>query len=101
VENAEDYDFHSLRHTFITAVVKSGCSVKVAQELARHADPKLTLNVCSHLTVHDLAEGLDGLSHNLPTPCVSAGLTQTDGNTTISSPGVPQTVPGGQADQIP
>jgi integrase len=66
VENAADFDFHSLRHSYITAVVKSGCSVKVAQELARHADPKLTLNVYSHLTVHDLAAGLDGLSHGVP-----------------------------------
>jgi site-specific recombinase XerD len=63
IENAALYDFHSLRHSYITAVVKSGCTVKVAQELARHADPKLTLNVYSHLTIHDLAEGLEGLSH--------------------------------------
>jgi integrase len=62
VANAADYDFHCLRHTYITSVVKSGCSVKVAQELARHADPKLTLGVYSHLTVHDLLAGLDGLA---------------------------------------
>jgi integrase len=96
VENAADYDFHSLRHTYITAVVKSGCSVKVAQELARHADPKLTLNTYSHLTIHDLAEGLSGLAHKLPTIGVSAGLTGTDGGSSISSPGLTQTVPGGQ-----
>jgi integrase len=65
VANAADYDFHCLRHTYITSVVKSGCPVKVAQELARHADPKLTMGVYSHLTVHDLLAGLDGLA---PTP---------------------------------
>jgi site-specific recombinase XerD len=37
-------DFHALRHSYITMLVKSGASVKVCQELARHADPKLTMN---------------------------------------------------------
>ncbi len=54
-------DFHALRHTFITHVVKSGASVKVCQELARHSDPKLTMNVYTHLTLHDRAKALDGL----------------------------------------
>jgi integrase len=96
VENAEDYDFHSLRHTYITGVIKSGCSVKVAQELARHGDPKLTLNVYSHLTVHDLTQGLEFLAHNLPTLGVSEGLTGTYAESSISSPGLTQTDPSGQ-----
>ena len=54
-------DFHALRHTFITNVVKSGASVKVCQELARHSDPKLTLGVYTHLTVNDRAAALAGL----------------------------------------
>ena len=54
-------DFHALRHTFITNVVKSGASVKVCQELARHSDPKLTLGVYTHLTVNDRAAALDAL----------------------------------------
>ena len=54
-------DFHALRHTFITNVVRSGASVKVCQELARHSDPKLTLGVYTHLQVADKTKGLDGL----------------------------------------
>jgi hypothetical protein len=98
VAESEFYDFHSLRHTYITAVVKSGCSVKVAQELARHSDPKLTLNVYSHLTVHDLTEGLEGLSHShaIPSSLVSSGLTGTDDTPVISSPGGTQADPNGQ-----
>ena len=42
-------------------LVKSGASVKEAQELARHSDPKLTMNVCTKLGVHDLAGALDRL----------------------------------------
>ena len=54
-------DFHALRHTYITNVVKSGASVKVCQELARHSDPKLTLGVYTHLSVHDRAAGVRAL----------------------------------------
>jgi len=52
-------DFHALRATFITMLVKSGASVKEAQDLARHSDPKLTMNVYTRLGVHDLAGALD------------------------------------------
>ena len=54
-------DFHALRTTFITMLVKSGASMRVAQELARHSDPKLTMNVYSKLGVHDLSGALDRL----------------------------------------
>jgi integrase len=54
-------DFHALRATYITLLVKSGASVKVVQELARHSDPKLTLNIYSKLGIHDYAGALRGL----------------------------------------
>ncbi len=54
-------DFHSLRATFITLIVKGGVSVKVAQELARHSDPRLTLNTYTRLGIHDLDAALDVL----------------------------------------
>jgi integrase len=54
-------DFHALRATYITALVKGGASVKVAQQLARHSDPKLTLNVYTSLGIHDLSGALDAL----------------------------------------
>lgn len=63
-------DFHSLRHTFVSNVVRSGASVKVCQELARHSDPKLTLGVYTHLAVHDKSKGLAGLP--------SLGTTESD-----------------------
>jgi site-specific recombinase XerD len=46
---------HSIRHGYITALAKSGVSIKTLQTLARHSDPKLTLNVYSHVTMHDTA----------------------------------------------
>jgi len=54
-------DFHALRHTFITRLVKSNASVKVCQELARHSDPKLTLGVYSHVGLADTGAALDNL----------------------------------------
>jgi len=54
-------DFHALRATYITLLVKGGASVKVCQQLARHSDPKSTLKVYTKLGVHDLAGALDGL----------------------------------------
>ena len=54
-------DFHSLRVSYITLLVKSGASVKVAQELARHSTPVLTLGVYTKLGIHDLAGALGAL----------------------------------------
>jgi Phage integrase family len=51
-------DFHALRHTFITNMVKSGVSPKAAQSLARHSTIDLTMNVYTSLTMHDQASAL-------------------------------------------
>ena len=62
VDDAGRYaDFHALRHTFITRLVKSNASVKVCQELARHSDPKLTFAVYSHVGMADTSRALDNL----------------------------------------
>ncbi len=54
-------DFHSLRHTYISRIVQSGASVKVAQELARHSTPTLTIGRYAHTRLHDLTTALDAL----------------------------------------
>jgi hypothetical protein len=54
-------DMHSLRHGYITTLAKAGTPLKTLQTLARHSDPKLTLNVYSHLTLIDTASALDAL----------------------------------------
>ena len=65
-------DFHALRATYITALVKGGASVKVAQELARHSDPKLTMNTYTKLGIHDLAGALDALPGEADQPATLA-----------------------------
>src|SRR5436305_13602476 len=62
VDESKRYaDFHALRHTFITNMVKSGVSPKAAQSLARHSTIDLTMNVYTSLTVHDQASALASL----------------------------------------
>ena len=54
-------DFHAMRHTYISGIVAGGASVKTAQELARHSDPRLTIGRYSHARLHDLQRALDAL----------------------------------------
>ena len=53
-------DFHATRHTYITDIVASGASVKVAQELARHSTPQLTIGRYAHTNGEELQRALDG-----------------------------------------
>ena len=54
-------DFHALRHTYISRLVRSGANVKVAQELARHSTPTLTLGRYAHVKLVDQTRALDAL----------------------------------------
>ncbi len=86
-------DFHALRSTYITMLVKGGASVKEAQQLARHSDPKLTMNVYTKLSVHDLVSALDGLPAMGPTTAAPQSLRATgtyDSSPTKDPPQIPQ-----------
>jgi len=54
-------DFHALRHTYISRLVRSGANIKVAQELARHSTPTLTLGRYAHVQLVDQTRALDAL----------------------------------------
>jgi integrase len=54
-------DFHSLRHSFIALLDKSGATLKEAMQLARHSDPKLTMAVYGRSGLHDLAAAVERL----------------------------------------
>ena len=54
-------DFHALRHTYISRLVASGANIKVAQELARHSTPTLTLGRYAHVQLLDRTRALDAL----------------------------------------
>jgi integrase len=54
-------DVHALRHSYVSRLARSGIHPKLAQELARHSDIRLTMNVYTHARLHDLAGAVDGL----------------------------------------
>jgi integrase/recombinase XerC len=54
-------DFHALRHSYISRLAQSGIAPKLAQELARHSDTRLTMNRYAHVGLYDLATAVDSL----------------------------------------
>ncbi|MCA9170990.1 MAG: tyrosine-type recombinase/integrase [Planctomycetales bacterium] len=54
-------DFHAARHTFITNLSRSGVYPKTAQDLARHSDIRLTMNVYSHTDLSEQAKAVGRL----------------------------------------
>ncbi len=60
------FDFHALRHHYISRVVQSGASVKVCQELARHSTPVLTLGRYAHVRLADLRKALPTVPTGAP-----------------------------------
>ncbi len=59
--NGRYADFHALRHTFITNLIRSGVQPKVAQGLARHGTIGLTMDRYAHSDAKELSEALESL----------------------------------------
>ncbi len=66
-------DVHSLRVTFATLMAKGGVPQRIAQELMRHSDPRLTANVYTKLRLQDTRSALDAL------PAMSVAVNTTPG----------------------
>jgi len=49
---------HSLRHTYASAALASGCSIKALQRALGHASATMTLNTYSHLIKEDFGQSL-------------------------------------------
>lgn len=73
------FDFHSFRHQYITTLVTGGIHPRLAQELARHSSPELTMKRYTHLNVFDVDQAVDVVSNPLELP-VKNQVTGTDGN---------------------
>ena len=54
-------DFHSLRHTFLSRLGRSGASAKVMQRLARHSTVELTIGRYTHAGLFDLSAAVNKL----------------------------------------
>jgi integrase len=64
-------DFHSLRHSYITLLERSGVSPKMAQQLARHSDIRQTMQRYTHATLLDLGAAVAACR-----PCCRNGRTK-------------------------
>ena len=73
-------DFHSLRHRFITELVKAGAHPK---ELARHSTITLTMDRYAHVGLQDSATALTKL--NLTSPIICTGTQEFCASKTMSS----------------
>jgi integrase len=73
-------DFHSLRHSFITLMARSGVSPKQAQQLARHGDIRLTMDRYTHLGLADLSAAVGRL------PALTASVPETATLQTVAVP---------------
>ena len=58
-ESGQCVDFHALRHTMITRLVKAGVKPKDAQALARHSTITLTMDRYAHVGLHDTATAME------------------------------------------
>ena len=72
------FDFHALRHTFITNLARGGVHPKQAQDLARHSDINLTLSRYSHTVLTDRAAALTALPDLSESSRQAARATGTD-----------------------
>jgi hypothetical protein len=62
------YDFHALRHQFISDMVAAGVHPKDAQALARHGTITLTMDRYAHVRTANLRAALDRLPDLAGTP---------------------------------
>jgi integrase len=73
-------DFHGLRHSYITLLAQSGVHPRMAQELARHSDIRLTMERYTHASLYDTGAAVAGLPTLLPnTPRTEANTLQATG----------------------
>ena len=54
-------DFHALRHTFVSMLIRNRVNIKVTQDLARHSTPTLTMDRYAHVGLEDQTSPLSAL----------------------------------------
>lgn len=66
-------DFHSLRHSFVSALARGGVHPRVAQSLARHSTITLTMDVYSHTVMGEQSTALETLPTITSEPARATG----------------------------
>jgi integrase len=65
------FDFHALRHQYVSDLAAAGAHPRVAQGLARHSTIELTMKRYTHVAMHDVV----GAVESLPEPIAATGTT--------------------------
>jgi len=73
-------DFHSLRHSTATMLVNAGVSVRTAQELLRHVDPRTTMRIYAHVQAAERLDAVRRLTALLGQSTEAAAVAQAGGN---------------------
>jgi hypothetical protein len=73
------FDFHALRHQFISMLARSGVHPKTAQELARHSTITLTMDHYTHVGIRDLSAALTSVPGLPTTTTATMQATGTEG----------------------
>lgn len=60
-DSGKVFDFHALRHQYVSNLVAAGIHPKVAQQLARHSTIGLTMDRYTHLSIVDVTAAIDKL----------------------------------------
>lgn len=60
--STDGLDFHSLRHSFVSRLARANVHPRTAQDLARHADARLTMSVYTHVGRGQLSDALNTLT---------------------------------------
>ncbi len=72
-DSGKVFDFHALRHQYVSNLVAAGIHPKVAQQLARHSTIGLTMDRYTHLSIIDVTLAIDKL------PCLPVDEQPADG----------------------
>ncbi len=58
-------DFHAIRTCFVSLSIEAGATAKEAQQLARHSDPRITMNVYARANDERLAAVVDRVANRV------------------------------------
>ncbi len=82
-------DFHAHRHAFISNLGRAKVPLTMAQNVARHHDPKLTSNVYTHLELSDKASAIE----SLPAPPAMGGGNDREEASELRATGTDDAIP--------
>jgi integrase len=75
------FDFHALRHQYVSDLADAGVHPRVAQSLARHSSIELTMKRYTHVAMHNVVGALESLQE--PIAPVGTTLRATGNRSTI------------------